>query len=62
MISEKNKLRLETLSAQAFALSMCLYGNSGDSLRAMRVTDQDNVLWLLSDLLHEMNEIIQGGV
>lgn len=62
MISEKNKLRLETLSAQAFSLSLCLYGNSGDSIRAMRVTDQDNVLWLLSDLLHEMNEIIQGEV
>lgn len=58
---EKNKIRLETLAAQASSLSLSLYGESGEALRAMRVTDQDNILWLLSDLPIEINEIIQGG-
>lgn len=52
------KMRLENLSAQATALSMMLFGEGGEAFRNMHDHQQDNVLWLLSDLLHEMDTIV----
>lgn len=52
--------RLENLAAQASALSMMLYGVGGELFRDMFEHQQDNILWLLSDLVCEMDGIVNG--
>lgn len=54
----RQKERLETLLAQAYSLSLLTYGSEGVSV--LREHDKDAVLWLLSDLLHEANAIVNG--
>lgn len=46
--------RLDTLAAQASSLSAILYGVGGEVFRTYSDTIQDNVLWLLSDITHEI--------
>ena len=53
-------LRLQNLTAQASALSMMTYGDAGDVMRELFDHQQDNILWLMSDLLNEINEIVNG--
>lgn len=54
------KFRLENLTAQASSLSVLLYGNGQESFQSLFPHDQDNILWLLSDLLGEMDGIVNG--
>lgn len=53
------KDRLEKLLAQAYSLSLLTYG--GEGLSGLHERDKDAVLWLLSDLLHEANAIVNGS-
>jgi len=53
-------MRLENLTAQASSLSVLLYGNGREAFQSLFPHDQDNILWLLSDLLHEMDGIVNG--
>lgn len=53
--------RLGSLTAQASSLSALLYGEGGETFRNYNDTIQDNVLWLLSDLLREIDGIVNGG-
>jgi len=53
-------LRLENLTAQASSLSVLLYGNGQEAFQSLFPHDQDNILWLLSDLLREMDGIVNG--
>lgn len=62
MRNTNTKIRLENLTAQASSLALTLYGTGGDGFRAMFEADQDNVLWLLSDLLREIDGIVNGKV
>ncbi|MFA7436971.1 hypothetical protein [Castellaniella sp.] len=39
---------------------MMTYGNAGDIMRDLFEHRQDNILWLMSDLLNEINEIVNG--
>lgn len=55
----RQKDRLEKLLAQAYSLSLLTYGSEG--LSGLRERDKDAVLWLLSDLLHEANAIVNGS-
>lgn len=61
MSIDKDKSRLEVIIAQASSLALCTYGNSGEVFMGMHKENQDRVLWLLHDLLHEANEIIEKG-
>lgn len=57
-----NSDRLENVLAQASGLSMLLYGGGYKGFQGLSETDQDNVLWLLSDLVCEANGIVNGSV
>ena len=59
-MGDDKELRLENLVAQARSLSVLLCGNGKESFQALFHYDQDNILWLLSDLLHEMDGIVNG--
>lgn len=61
MRSPNDEMRLENMTAQASSLAMMLYGAGGDAFRSMFARDQDHVLWLLSDLLHEVDGIVNGA-
>ncbi len=60
MHNPNDKMRLENLTAQASSLAMMLYGGGAENFQSMFARDQDNVLWLLSNLLHEMDGIVNG--
>ena len=47
---------LDRKLAQAEALAVSLVGESGDTFRNLNDVLQDNVLWLLSDLLTEIRQ------
>lgn len=57
-----DETRLENLLAQATSLSMVTYGGCGDHFRSMRADHQDNILWLLSDLIHEIETLTRRTV
>ena len=54
--------RLQVLSAQASSLSVLLYGVGKEAFQSLSDQAQDHVLWLLSDLLCEIDGIVSGGV
>lgn len=60
MQSEELRL-LEDLIAQSLSLSRLTFGNGAKSFEALHKRDQDNILWLLNELLHQANDLIQGG-
>jgi hypothetical protein len=53
---ESPRDRMDRRLAQAEALSAMLYGCGGREFRNMDDAIQDNVLWLLSDLITEVRE------
>jgi hypothetical protein len=53
---ESPRDRMDRRLAQAEALSATLYGSGGQEFRSMDAPTQDNVLWLLSDLITEVRE------
>ena len=57
----KEQERIEDLIAQAKSLSLLTCGNGAKGFEALHKRDQDNILWLLSDLLHQANDLIGGG-
>ena len=61
MRNPNDEMRLENLTAQASGLALMLYGGGAEYFQSMFARDQDNVLWLLSDLLHEMDGIVNRG-
>lgn len=54
----EKKLRLEDLIAQSKSLALLTYGNGAKGFDMLHDQDKDNVLWLLSDLLHEAHDLI----
>jgi len=53
--------RLSVLTLQASSLSYMVRGEQGEAMRLLNETTQDAVLWLLSDLLQEIDDIVNGG-
>jgi hypothetical protein len=47
---------LHERTAQAFSLSLLLYGTGGESFRGLNDAHQDNVAWLLSEMLREIRD------
>lgn len=53
-------MRLENITAQASALALMTCGDGGKALRNLSDITQDNVMWLLCDLVGEIRDIVNG--